>query len=175
MCGAGRKAPEVLLAVLRIHQTNLQEKQMSKQQDADLILKLYDLRREATMREARNWMFTFNPTSVQDVIEVLVGEHSGHYRMVVSYWEMAAAMVNNGAIDEKLFNETNGEHIFVYAKVQPVIEEVRAMMGNPEFLSNLEALIKRIPDHEQKIATLRARLKKMGEMRAEHAKAQNAG
>ena len=52
---------------------------MSKQQDADLILKLYDLRREATMREARNWMFTFNPTSVQDVIEVLLSDHSGHY------------------------------------------------------------------------------------------------
>jgi len=73
---------------------------MSKYEDADLILKLYDLRREATMREARNWLFTFNPTSVQDVIEVLLGEHSGHYRMVISYWDMAAAMVNNGAIDE---------------------------------------------------------------------------
>ena len=55
---------------------------MSKHEDADLILKLYDLRREATMREARNWLFTFNPTSVQDVIDVLLGEHSGHYRMV---------------------------------------------------------------------------------------------
>ena len=95
---------------------------MSKHQDADLILKLYDLRREAAMREARNWFFTFNPTSVQDIIEVLLSEHSGHYRMVISYWEMAAAMVNKGAIDEKLFNETNGEHIFVYAKIAPVIE-----------------------------------------------------
>ena len=51
---------------------------MSKQQDADLILKLYDLRREATMREARNWMFTFNPASIQDIIDVLLSEHSGH-------------------------------------------------------------------------------------------------
>ena len=75
---------------------------MSKQQDADLILKLYDLRREATMREARNWMFMFNPTSVQDIIDVMISEHSGHYRMVISYWEMAAAMVTKGAIDEEL-------------------------------------------------------------------------
>jgi hypothetical protein len=140
---------------------------MGKHDDADLILKLYDLRREATMREARNWMFTFNPTSVQDVIEVLLGEHSGHYRMVISYWDMAAAMVNNGAIDEQLFNETNGEHLFVYSKIEPVIEEIRAMFGNPDFLRNLETLVKRVPDSEQKIATLRERMKKFAEMRAE--------
>lgn len=140
---------------------------MSKQQDADLILKLYDLRREATMREARNWMFTFNPTSVQDVIEVLLGEHSGHYRMVISYWDMAAAMVNNGAIDEQLFNETNGEHLFVYSKIQPVIEETRTLFGNPDFLRNLETLVKRIPDSEKKITAMRERMKKFAEMRAE--------
>jgi hypothetical protein len=148
---------------------------MSKQQDADLILKLYDLRREATMREARNWMFTFNPTSVQDVIDVLLSEHSGHYRMVITYWDMAAAMVNNGAIDEQLFNETNGEHLFVYSKIQPVIEEVRALFGNPEFLRNLETLVKRIPDSEAKIIAMRERMKKFAEMRAERAaKAQSA-
>jgi CRISPR/Cas system CMR-associated protein Cmr5 small subunit len=114
-------------------------------------------------------MFTFNPTSVQDVIEVLMGEHSGHYRMVISYWEMAAAMVNNGSIDEKLFNETNGEHLFVYSKVQPVIEEVRKLFGNPEFLSNLEALVKRIPNHEETITAMRERMKKFADMRAERA------
>jgi hypothetical protein len=142
---------------------------MSKQQDADLILKLYDLRREATMREARNWMFTFNPTSVQDVIEVLMGEHSGHYRMVISYWDMAAAMVNNGAIDEQLFNETNGEHLFVYSKIAPVIDEVRTLFGNPDFLRNLETLVKRIPNHEETIKSMQARMKKFAEMRAERA------
>ena len=148
---------------------------MSKQQDADLILKLYDLRREATMREARNWMFTFNPTSIQDVIDVLLSEHSGHYRMVVSYWEMAAAMVNNGAIDEQLFNETNGEHLFVYSKIAPVIEEIRTLFGNPAFLHNLETLVKRIPDNEQTIIALRERMKKFAALRAERdAKAQVA-
>ena len=143
---------------------------MSKQQDADLILKLYDLRREATMREARNWIFTFNPTSVQDVIDVLLSEdHSGHYRMVISYWEMAAAMVNNGAIDEKLFHETNGEHLFVYSKIEHLIPELRALFGNPEFLLNLETLVKRIPNHEEAMKAMRERMKKFGEMRAERA------
>ena len=99
---------------------------MSKVESADLILKLYDLRREDKMREARNWMFGFNPTTMQDVIDVLLSEHSGHYRMVISYWDMAAAMVNNGAIDEKLFNESNGEHLFVYSKIAPLIPELRA-------------------------------------------------
>lgn len=148
---------------------------MSKQQDADLILKLYDLRREATMREARNWMFAFNPTTVQDVIDVLLSEHSGHYRMVITYWDMAAAMVNNGAIDEQLFNETNGEHLFVYSKIQPVIEEIRTLFGNPDFLRNLETLVKRIPNHEEKITAMRERMKKFAEMSAERAaKAQSA-
>lgn len=148
---------------------------MSTPQDADLILKLYDLRREATMREARNWMFTFNPTSVQDIIDVMISEHSGHYRMVVSYWEMAAAMVNNGSIDEKLFHEANGEHLFVYSKIAHLIPELRALFGSQEFLLNLETLVKRIPNHEEKITAMRERMKKFGELiAARAAKAQSA-
>lgn len=148
---------------------------MGKHEDADLILKLYDLRREPVMREARNWFFGFNPTSAQDVIDVLLGEHSGHYRMVISYWDMAAALVNNGAIDEKLFNETNGEHIFIYAKIEPVIPEIRALFGAPDFLLNLETVIKRIPNIDEKIATMRERMKKFTAMREERAKAQSVG
>jgi hypothetical protein len=140
---------------------------MSKQEDANLILKLYELRRETVMREARNWFFTFNPTSVEDIKEALLSEHSGHYRMVISYWDMAAAMVNNGAIDEKLFNETNGEHIFIYSKIAPVIEDLRTMFGSPEFLLNLETLVKRIPNIEEKITTMRERMKQFAALRAE--------
>src|ERR1051325_10850866 len=98
---------------------------MGKHEDADLILKLYDLRRESVMREARNWLFTFNPTSIEDVMQAMVSEHGGHLRMVMSYWDMACALVTNGAIDETLFNQTNGEHIFVYMKIEPVIEDIR--------------------------------------------------
>lgn len=147
---------------------------MGKHEDADLILKLYDLRREPVMREARNWMFTFNPTSVQDVMEAMMGEHSGHLRMVISYWDMACAMVTNGAIDEELFNQTNGEHIFVYMKIQPVIEGLRAMFDNQEFLKNLETVVKRIPDIETKLPAMRERMAKFAEMRAEQAKAAGA-
>lgn len=147
---------------------------MGKHEDADLILKLYELRREPVMREARNWMFTFNPTSVQDVMETMVGEHSGHFRMVISYWDMACAMVTNGAIDEELFNQTNGEHIFVYMKIEPVIEGLRAMFDNQEFLKNLETVVKRIPDIDKKLPAMRERMSKFAAMRAEQMKAQSA-
>lgn len=139
---------------------------MGKHEDADLILKLYDLRRETVMREARNWLFTFNPTSIQDVMETMVGEHSGHLRMVISYWDMACAMVTNGAIDEELFNQTNGEHIFVYMKMQPVIEDVRKMFDNPDFLKSLETVVKRIPGIDEKLPAMRERMAKFAEARA---------
>ena len=144
---------------------------MGKHEDADLILKLYDLRREPVMREARNWIFSFNPTSAQDVIDTLLSEHSGHYRMVISYWDMACAMVVNGAIDEELFNQTNGEHMFVYMKVEPVLQEIRTMFDNPEFLKNLETVVKRMPNIETRIASMRERMSKFAEMRAAKAQA----
>ena len=144
---------------------------MGKHEDADLILKLYDLRREPVMREARNWMFTFNPTGVEDVMQAMMGEHSGHLRMVISYWDMACAMVTNGAIDEELFNQTNGEHIFVYMKIEPVLEGLRAMFDNQEFLKNLETVVKRIPDIDKKLPAMRERMAKFAEMRAKAAAA----
>lgn len=147
---------------------------MGKHEDADLILKLYDLRRESVMRDARNWLFTFNPKSIEDVMDVLMGEHSGHWRMVLTYWDMAAALVNNGAIDEQLFNETNGEQIFVYMKVEPVLKEIREMFDNPDFLKNLETLVKRIPNIEQRIVTMRERMSRFAAMREERAKAAGA-
>jgi len=144
---------------------------MSKHEDANLILKLYDLRREAVMREARNWFFTFNPTSVQDVIETMVGEHSGHLRMVISYWDMACSLVNNGALDEKMFNEANGEHIFIYMKMEPVIQPMREAFENPEFLRNLETLVKRIPNIEETLPKMRERMGKFAAMAQERARA----
>lgn len=147
---------------------------MSKHEDANLILKLYDLRREAVMREARQWFFTFNPQSIQDFIDVLLGEHSGHYRMVVSYWDMAASLVNHGAIEEQLFNDTNGEHLFVYSKIEPFVPELRSLFGNPQFLENLEKVVKRIPNHEERISALRERMKQFMALREQRA-AKSAG
>jgi len=144
---------------------------MGKQEDANLILKLYDLRREAVMRDARNWFFTFNPTSVQDFVDVMMGEHSGHYRMVVSYWDMAASMVNQGAIDEELFNASGGEIIFIYAKIEKFIPALREFFGAPELLQNMEALVRRIPNIDERIALMNERMAKFSAIREERAKA----
>ena len=116
---------------------------MSKEaKSADLILKLYDLRREETMRKARNWLFTFNPTSTEDVNKTMMDpEVGGFLRMVFSYWDMAAALVNHGAIDEDMFCDTNGEYYGVFAKIQPFIEELRTQWQAPEAFANLEKLI----------------------------------
>ena len=142
---------------------------MGKHEDADLILKLYDLRRETVMREARNWLFTFNPTSVEDVMTTMMGEHSGHFRMVVSYWDMAASLVNNGAIDEQLFNDANGEHIFIFAKIEPILDELRQQWNQPEMLKHYEALIRRIPNNKETLTGIRERIKLIQGMMAERA------
>ena len=119
---------------------------MAKHEEADLILKPYDLRREETMRVARDyWMREFNPESVTDITNALLGEHSGHLRMVVSYWDMAPALVNRGAIDINLFNDTNGEHTGVFIKLEPFLGKLRAQFG-ARFLGNLERLIDATPD-----------------------------
>ena len=74
---------------------------MSKVESADLILKLYDLRREKKMRKARDWMFSFNPTSADDIMQTMMNPDVGPYlRMVTSYWDMCAVFVNEGAIEE---------------------------------------------------------------------------
>ncbi len=142
---------------------------MGKSKDADLILKLYDLRRESVMREARNWFFSFNPESAQDFIDVLVGDKSPYFRMVVSYWEMAASFVNNGAIDEQMFNDANGEHVFVYGKIEPFLGELRQIFGSAEYLANLEKLVRRLPNIDQRIADMRERMKRLMALREEKA------
>ena len=134
---------------------------MSKYKDADLILKLYDLRREKTMREARNWFFMFDPQSPKDLMEVLTSDKSGLFRMVISYWDMACSLVNNGAIDSQMFNDANGEHIFVYAKVEPFLPAMREMMGNPQFLGHLEKAVKDIPECETRLENVRNRMKSL--------------
>lgn len=136
---------------------------MSKYKDADLILKLYDLRREKTMREARNWFFMFDPQSPKDLMEVLTSDKSGLLRMVISYWDMACSLVNNGAIDSQMFNDANGEHIFVYAKMEPFLPAMREMMGNPQFLGHLEKTVKELPNCEARLETVRERIKKIVE------------
>ncbi len=144
---------------------------MSKAESADLILKLYELRREAKMREARNWMIGFFPESAADIMQAMINpETSAFYRMVTSYWDMAASLVNHDAIDEEMFADAHGEHIIVFSKIEPFLSELRETMGSPKMFSNLETLIMKMPDAKEMLAGRREMMKRMVEARREMAK-----
>ena len=123
----------------------------SAYESADLILKLYDIRREVVMRKARDWyMKEFHPRTAQDVLEALRGEHSSYFRMVTSYWEMAASFVNNGAIDWKMFMDANpGEPVNVFVKLYPCLEELRSMFASKyddsQAFQHLEQVVMKLP------------------------------
>lgn len=125
---------------------------MSKAESAELILKLYDLRREAVMRKARDWMFSFNPTNADEYEKTMMDpEVGGYLRMVTSYWDMAASLVVHGAIDAEMFNDTVGEHIMVFAKVEPILADMRAKWEMPDAFKNLEKVIMDRPDGAERV------------------------
>ena len=145
---------------------------MNKVESADLILKLYDLRRETKMREARNWIFSFNPQSADEYIQTMRHPEVGPLlRMVTSYWDMAAALVNHGAIDPEMFADTAGEHIIIFAKIQPFLEEFRQKIGNPKAFGNLEKVILAMPDGMERVERAQAMLKSFAEKKSEEAAA----
>jgi galactose-1-phosphate uridylyltransferase len=143
-----------------------------KYEAANLILKLYDLRREETMRKARAWFVAeFNPDSVQDISNVTTSDKSAYYRMVTTYWEMACSFVTNGAIDEQMFNDANAEHVAVYSKIEPFITEIRAAYTS-NYMAHLEKVVMAMPNAKERLATMRERLKAMTANRADAAKTQ---
>ncbi len=136
-----------------------------KQQDVLAILKLYELRREEKMRAARAWYFTeFQPTSAMNIAKLMISgqAESAHYRMITSYWDMAASLVNNGGIDEKLFLGANTEHIAVFSILEPFIAEVRETFGEADYLLHLETLVMKIPNAKQLLEKRRALFARWG-------------
>src|SRR4051812_13921314 len=130
----------------------------TKSQDSLVILKLYEIRSEQLMREARRWFFSeFAPQSGKDILALMQSgeKQSAFYRMVASHWEVAASLVIGGGIDEKLFLAANTEHLVVFAKLQPFLAEIRETIGEPDYLSNLEQLAMRVPNVEKKLENRR--------------------
>src|SRR5215813_10358371 len=144
---------------------------MATAQDADLIIKLYDLRREERMRKARDFFFLeFFPKSADDVKALFINreehpEQNAYFRQVASYWDMAAAMVNHGSIDQALFFDTNGEFFGVWAKLSDFIEDLRAFLA-PQFLVNLEKLIAAHPNGAERIQVMKERFNTLAAQRA---------
>ncbi len=130
--------------------------------DAEIIMKLYDLRREAEIRKARNWMLTeFWPDTADDVRRVLMAfpsQENNWYRQVLGYWEMAASFVVRGALSPELFFDNSGEMYFVYAKLKPFIRPLREEFHAPEFLANVEKLAEATPESRERTARLEERI-----------------
>src|SRR5436190_24118165 len=121
---------------------------------AGLLLKLYELRTEPTLRQARAWFaFEFHPSSSRDVLSTWLGpgHESAPYRMVTSYWDMAASFVTQGAIPAEMFNAANTEHFALYAKLRPYLTEVRAATNYPDYLMNVERVIESLPDAQARV------------------------
>src|SRR5580765_8840150 len=134
--------------------------------DAQLILQLYNLRREPVMRVARKFMVSeFWPQNYDEFKAVLTAygtEQNAYFRQALTYWNMAAAMVLQGAVNEELFFATNGEPYFLWAKFGEYIPQARKDQIDPEFLSHLEKLTskpaakKRIKGLQERLAARRA-------------------
>ena len=124
-------------------------------QAAAVLLKLYELRTEPALRQARAWFaFEFHPSSARDVLSTWLGpgHESAPYRMVTTYWDMAASLVNQGAIPVEMFNEANTEHVALFAKLRPFLAEVRSATGYPEYLANIERVVGMLPQPEERVA-----------------------
>ena len=110
--------------------------------DAELILKLYDLRREAEMRKARNWwLVTFWPESIDDFTKIamaLGSQENNWLRQVGGYWSMVASLTLAGTVNQELVLDPSfgGEMFFIFAKVKPFLAELRTKMNNRLLGSN---------------------------------------
>jgi len=111
-------------------------------EQANLQLKLYDLRREPRLREAREWFSDhFHPQTLDDVMRICPAgsKENANMRQVLTYWEMVASMSNRGLVNEDLLFENGGEEWAAFQQVKPVLAAWREMFASQKFLGNLEA------------------------------------
>src|SRR5712675_1054303 len=115
--------------------------------EVNLMLRLYDIRREARLRQARAWFVEhFHPVSAEEMMEKYPqgSEENTYIRMVISYWEMVASIVNRGLINDELFFESNGEIWVVWDRMRAIVPTWRAAFKNPRLFANIEETYKRL-------------------------------
>jgi hypothetical protein len=144
------------------------ERMLATPADAEIILKLYGLRTEAVMRQARAWVTgEFWPTTAQEYFAVSENPddpHNAWLRQVLTYWEMAAAMVLHGAVSAELFVDSNGEGFSLLAKFTPILEAVRA--ENPGFMIKTQELVSRFTAAAQRYESVQKRVEATRSFRA---------
>jgi L-rhamnose mutarotase len=131
---------------------------MATTADAELILKMYQLRTEETMRIARDFVGNFNPASFDELLTLHRAsgtKENAYWRQVLSYWEMVAAFVLHGVLDPDLFLDTNGESLFLYAKFTPFLEDYAKTFGKP-FMSKTAKMIETYPAMQERYTMMLA-------------------
>ncbi len=135
--------------------------------DAEIVMKLYDLRREPEMRKARNWYGNADFSSWETVQKVLMGwgtQENAWLRQNLTYWENAASLVLRGVVNHDLFFDWNGEILFTFVKIKPYLKQIREASGNNEFLEKTEKLLHSTPALKKRLIWMEAQFKKWGEM-----------
>lgn len=144
------------------------ERMLATAADAEIILKLYELRTEAVMREARAWLVgEFWPRSADDFFAVAgnpADPHNPWLRQVLTYWEMAAALVLHGAVSAELFVDCNSEGFFLLAKFLPFIEAIREK--NSTFMAKTSELIARFTAASQRFDAIQKYVESVREARS---------
>jgi hypothetical protein len=130
--------------------------------DADICIKVYELRREAEMRKARNWFGMWMPQSIDDFMKIsmdFTAPENAWFRMVLSYWENAASLVLRGAVNRDLFMDWNHEMVFVYVKIKPFLPQIRSHFNWPDYFARVEKLATSTPELRKEVATMEKRMK----------------
>ena len=131
-------------------------------ESAQLNLKLYELRREPVLREARTWfLHQFNPETMADLLAAVTPERNAAFRMVLGYWEIAASMVSTGAIDRAAFLAAHGEILATFAKVYPFLPAIRSIVESPEFCLHMEQVLFADPETRSVVEHRREKLLKL--------------
>ena len=124
-------------------------------EQAQLHLQVYDLRREARLRQARDWFQqNYNAETVEEAMRLAAPgtEHGAFFGMVIGYWEQACALLNYGLLHEDLFFETSGEFFGIWEQVKAVLPQFRQQFHDPNMLSNMEEAAKRFEAWSEKRA-----------------------
>lgn len=115
-------------------------------EQAQLHLQVYELRREARLRQGRDWFFqNYFVETLDDAMRIAApGSEGGALAMMVlSYWEQTCALVDYGLLHEDLFFETSGEFFGVWELVKPIVPQAREKFADKQFLAHLESVAKR--------------------------------
>jgi hypothetical protein len=134
-------------------------------ESAVLNLKLFELRREPVLREARAWFLgEFNPENFAEFMEMIRGERNASFRMVMGYWDMAASLVTSGAIDAAAFRAANNEIVGAFSKVQPFLQELRNTSGEVDFCKHIESVVMSAPDAQAILTRRRESMRAVAKM-----------